>query len=185
MGNPRVNRKRIDKSVVVCVTNRTLCNMENQQAGVTGVILQTISGRMCRLRHRLYRRLETWGTFLWGVRIQILAWQMRSVRRNAEPLIQNGPYLQGFPHSSVGKGSACSAGDPSSIPGLGRSPGEETGYPLKYSGLDNSMDTVHGVTKSPTRLHDFHFLSREGGRDQKGLTEGGLDLWCCVWKSKN
>ena len=101
---------------------------------------------------------------------------------------------QGFPDSSVGKESACSAGDPSSIPGseefsripwrrdrlpapvflgfpcgsagkesarnvgdlgpiprLGRSPGEGNGYPLQYSGLENSMECiVHGVAKSPT-----------------------------------
>ena len=40
---------------------------------------------------------------------------------------------KGFPCSSVGKESACSAGDPSSIPGLGRSPAEGIGYPLQYS----------------------------------------------------
>ena len=39
----------------------------------------------------------------------------------------------GFPHSSVGKESTCNAGDPGSIPGLGRSPGEGIGYPLQYS----------------------------------------------------
>ena len=39
----------------------------------------------------------------------------------------------GFPDSSVGKESACSAGDPDSIPGSGRSAGEEIGYPLQYS----------------------------------------------------
>ena len=39
----------------------------------------------------------------------------------------------GFPHSSVGKESACNAGDPGSIPGLGRSTGEGIGYPLQYS----------------------------------------------------
>ena len=39
----------------------------------------------------------------------------------------------GFPDSSVGKESACSAGDPGSIPGSGRSPGEGMGYPLQYS----------------------------------------------------
>jgi len=39
----------------------------------------------------------------------------------------------GFPHSSVGKESACNAGDPGSIPGLGRSAGEEIGYSLQYS----------------------------------------------------
>ena len=53
------------------------------------------------------------------------------------------------PDSSVGKESACNAGDPSLIPGLGKSPGEGKGYPLQYSGLENSMDCiVHGVTKS-------------------------------------
>ena len=41
--------------------------------------------------------------------------------------------FQGFPGSSVGKESACNAGDPGSIPGSGRSPGEGTGYPLQYS----------------------------------------------------
>ena len=57
----------------------------------------------------------------------------------------------GFPHSSVGKEPACNAGDPSSIPGLGRSPAEGIGYPLQYSGLENPMDFVfHGVAKSRT-----------------------------------
>ena len=50
-----------------------------------------------------------------------------------------------FPDSSVGKESACSAGDLGLIPGLGRSLGEGNGYPLQYSGLENSMDyIVHG-----------------------------------------
>ena len=39
----------------------------------------------------------------------------------------------GFPHSSVGKESACNAGDPGPIPGLGRSRGEGIGYPFQYS----------------------------------------------------
>jgi len=65
----------------------------------------------------------------------------------------------GFPCGSAGKESACNAGDLDSIPGLGRSPGEGKGYPLQYPGLENSMDCiVHGVTKSPTRLSDFHFF---------------------------
>ena len=60
--------------------------------------------------------------------------------------------------SSVGKESSCSAGGLVSIPGLGRSPGEGNGYPLRYSALENSMDCiVHGITKSWTRLSDFHF----------------------------
>ena len=49
--------------------------------------------------------------------------------------------------------------DPSFIPGSGRPPGEGKGYPLQYSGLENSTDCmVHGVAKSLTRLSDFHFL---------------------------
>ena len=64
----------------------------------------------------------------------------------------------GFPDSSVGKESACNAGDPNLIPGSGRLPGEGNGYPLQYSGLEKSMDyTIHGVTESQTRLSDFHF----------------------------
>ena len=60
---------------------------------------------------------------------------------------------RGFPGSSVGKESACDAGDPGSIPGLGRSPGEGNSYPLQYSGLENSTNCiVHGVV----RLSDFH-----------------------------
>ena len=56
------------------------------------------------------------------------------------------------------KESVCSVGDLDSIPGLGRSPGEGKGYPLQYSGLENSMNSiVHGVTKSRTQLSNFHF----------------------------
>ena len=103
----------------------------------------------------------------------------------------------GSPDSSVGKESSCNAGDPSLIPGSGRSGGEgigyplqyscaslvaqliriclqcerpgfdpwvgkilwrRKGYPLQYSGLENSMDCiVRGVTKSRIRLSDLHF----------------------------
>ena len=76
----------------------------------------------------------------------------------------------GFSHSSVGKESACIAGDPGSIPRLGRSPGEGYGNPLQYSCLENSMDrgtwqaTVHRVarvrhdlaTKSPPPPSALH-----------------------------
>ena len=46
---------------------------------------------------------------------------------------------KGFAHSSVGKESDCSEGDPDSIPGLGRSPGEGNGNPLQYSYLENPL----------------------------------------------
>jgi len=58
---------------------------------------------------------------------------------------------QGFPCALAGKESACNARDRGSIPGLGSSPGEGKGYPLQYSGLENSMDCiVHGNAKSWT-----------------------------------
>ena len=67
-------------------------------------------------------------------------------------------YVLVFPNSSVGKESACNAGDPGSIPGSGRSAGEMIGSPLQYSGQENSMDCiVHGVVKSRTRVSDFHW----------------------------
>ena len=68
--------------------------------------------------------------------------------------------------SSDSKESACSAGDPGSIPGSGRSPGEGNGNPLQYSCLENSMEriawrtTVHGVEKSRIQLGNFHFISQ-------------------------
>ena len=63
---------------------------------------------------------------------------------------------KGFLGGSDGKASVCNAGDPGSIPGLGRFPGEGNGNPLQYSCLENPMDEgawwarVHGVAKSQT-----------------------------------
>ena len=72
-------------------------------------------------------------------------------------------YYLGFPGGSEVKASASNEGDPGSIPGSGRSPGEGNGNPLQYSFLENPMDggawqvTVHGVAKSWTILSDFTF----------------------------
>ena len=69
-----------------------------------------------------------------------------------------------FPGGSDSKASAHNVGDPDSISGSGRSPGEGNGNPLHYSCLEKSMDggacwaTVHGVAKSWTRLSDFTFI---------------------------
>ena len=68
-------------------------------------------------------------------------------------------WLQGFPGGSAGKEFTCNVGDLGLIPGLGRSPGEGNGYPLQYSGLENSMNCIgHRVTKSQTGLSNFHSL---------------------------
>ena len=69
--------------------------------------------------------------------------------------------VDNFPSGSDGKAPAYNVGDPGSIPGSGRSPGEGNGNPLQYSCLENHMDggawlaTVHGVAKSRTRLSNF------------------------------
>ena len=72
--------------------------------------------------------------------------------------------ILGFPGGSDGKESTCKAEDLGLIPGLGRYPGEGNGYPLQYSGLENSIAcTIHGVTKSQTWLGDFHtHLQKQG-----------------------
>ena len=112
---------------------------------------------------------------------------------------------------SNGKVSACSAEDPGSIPGLGRSPGEGNGNALQYSCLENSMDreawwaTVHGVAKSWTQLSDFTFtffqnhvysinqLCKHGDqllalshhRQEKGMSLVSVMAGTCLcWKSQ-
>ena len=90
-------------------------------------------------------------------RLQFNSW-VRKIRwrRDRLPI----PVFLGFPGGSTGEESACNAGDLGLIPGLGISPGEGKGYPLSYSGLENSTDSiVHGVAKSWIRLSDFHFTS--------------------------
>ena len=73
----------------------------------------------------------------------------------------------GLPVSSAGKESACDAGDPGSIPGSGRCPGEGNSNPLQYSSLENPMNrgawqaTVHGVAQSRTRLSEKHRTARK------------------------
>ena len=80
----------------------------------------------------------------------------------------------GFPCGQGGKECTCNVGDLGSIPGLGRSPGGGKGYPLQYSGLEKSMDCiVLGVTKSQTRLSDFHFTSHlKNKREWRQIIKG-------------
>ena len=73
-------------------------------------------------------------------------------------------FILDFLGGSDGKVSVYNVGDPGSIPGLARSPGEGSGNPLQYSCLENPMEggawqaTVHEVAKSQTRLNDFTYL---------------------------
>ena len=74
----------------------------------------------------------------------------------ANPAIHEKFYIH---YGSVGKESACNAGDLSSIPGLGRHPGEGNGYPLQYSDLENSVVfVVHGGRKESDTAEQLSFL---------------------------
>ena len=72
------------------------------------------------------------------------------------------PFIKmGFPGGSVGETSTCKAGDLGLFPGLGRSPAEGNGYPIQYSGLENSLECIGPeVTKSWTKLSDFHIYKK-------------------------
>ena len=89
-------------------------------------------------------------------------WSMGPQRVRHNLMTKPSPYLHELPGGSDSKESACCAGDPGSIPGLGRSPGEGNGNPLQCSCLENPMNggawwaTVHGVTKSWTQLSDLY-----------------------------
>ena len=110
--------------------------------------------------------LTSWGIWNLLVRIHILLF---AINKYCTKLWIYNHYIlvsykkqQGFLYGSTSKESACNVGDLGGIPGLGRSPGEGKGYPLQYSGLENSMDcTVHGVAKSRTQLSHFHSLTQK------------------------
>ena len=87
---------------------------------------------------------------------------IQGIGANRDPLDATF-FIQGFPDSSVGKESPCSAADPSSIPGLGRSSGEGKVYPLQYFGLENSTDCiVYGSQKIGRDWATFTFFIPEG-----------------------
>ena len=97
-----------------------------------------------------------------GPVVKTLCFQCRGVWGVAQvPSLVGEIRSHNFPGGSDGKASVYKAGDPGSIPGLERSPGEENDNPLQYSYLKNPMDrgawwaTVHGVAKSQTQLSDF------------------------------
>ena len=109
---------------------------------------------------------------------------LHSKQRWIQILVGHKPSL-GFPCSSVGKGSACSTGDPGLIPVLGRSPGEGNGNPLQYSCLENLMGRgawraiVHGVEKSRTWLeskeqNDLGFLKRSSCIKQEDFSKEAM-----------
>ena len=103
------------------------------------------------------------------------AYKLNKQGDNIQPFANFKPVYcsMGFPGGSDGKASACIVGDPSSIPGLGRSPGEGNGNPLQYTCLENPMDRgalwilIHGITKSQTWLSDWVHMHRASSRVRK------------------
>ena len=93
-------------------------------------------------------------------------------------LVAQLPFYMCFSGGSAGKEYACNVGDLGSIPGLRRSPGEGKGYPLQYSGLQNSMDCiVHGVAKSWTPLSDFTFTFHFHALEKEMATHSSVLAW--------
>ena len=96
---------------------------------------------------------------------------IKVARRNINNLrYADDTTLMGFPHSSVGKESACNAGDSGSILRSGRSPGKGNGNPLQLPGEFHGQRSLAGYRawghKRRTRLSDFHF-HHSNGREQK------------------
>ena len=84
-------------------------------------------------------------------------------------------FLRGLPGSSAGKESTCSTGDPSSIPGLGRSPGEGIGYPLQYSWVSLVAQTI----KNPPAMQEtwVRSLGWEDPLERGMATHSSIFAW--------
>ena len=87
--------------------------------------------------------------------------------------------LRGFPGRSAGKESECNAGDPGSIPGSGRSAGEEIGYPLQYSWAS----LVAQLVKNPPAMQEnlVRSLDWEDPLEQRKATHSSILTWRIPW----
>ena len=85
----------------------------------------------------------------------------------------------GFPDSSVGRESACSAGDPSSIPGLGRSAGEGIGYPLQYSWASLVAQSVKNPPAMPETW--VQSLGWDDPLEKGKATHSSILAWRIPW----
>ena len=87
--------------------------------------------------------------------------------------------LISFPYSSVGKESTCNAGDPGSIPGLGRSPGEGIGHPLQCFGVS----LVAQLVKNPLAMWEtwVRSLGWEDPMEKGKATYSSILAWRIPW----
>ena len=154
--------------------------------------------------HHPYPEPYIWPKRFWPQ--PVLSWNSQLLPRTAQPdscLWLFFCYV-GLPWWIVGKEPTCSAEDPGSIPGWGRSPGEGNGNPLQYSCLENPMDraawraTVHEVSESQTWLSSsttFCYVRIFAGReelswlflwvpgDPRGSAHPGVPNFCCRHRS--
>ena len=110
---------------------------------------------------------------------QRLSLQSLGSKKQGKKICDPTGFLRGFPGSSAGKESTCSTGDPSSIPGLGRSPGEGIGYPLQYS----SASMVAQMVKNLLEIQETWVNSR-GQEDplEKGMAmHSSIPTWKIPW----
>ena len=128
--------------IVHCFLNSSVGKESDFNAGDLGSIpwLGRLPGEGNCYRASLVAQLVKDPPAMQETLVQFLGWEI-PWRRDRLPT----PVFLGFPCGSAGKETACNAGDLGFIPELGRSPGEGKGYPLQYSGLENSMGcTVMG-----------------------------------------
>ena len=91
-----------------------------------------------------------------ATRMGLSSWDRNHMTHQACDICYLALFRKGFPDSSVGKESACNAGDPGLIPGLGRSPGEGMGYPLQYS----LASLVAQLVKNPSVMWDNPWVGK-------------------------
>ena len=98
-------------------------------------------------------------------------------------MIENLFQVKGFPDRSIGKESACNAGDPSSIPGLGRSAGEGIGYPIQYSWASLVVQLV----KNPPAMREtwVRSLGWEDSLEKEKATHSSLENALDPWVPKS
>ena len=110
----------------------------------------------------------------------LLPWSLQK-KKKKKHLVSS---VLGFPGSSAGKESTCNAGDPGSIPGLGRSPGKGIGYPLQHSWASLVAQLVKNPPEMRDLLGSITGLGRFPGEGTGyPLTSGILRTRWCYWHS--
>ena len=97
--------------------------------------------------------------------------------------LKNLYVVMGFPHSSVSKESTCKAGDPGSIPGLGRSPGEGIGYPFQYFWASLGAQLVKNPPEMPETW--VRSLGCEHPLEKEKATHSSILAWRIPWTEES